>query len=104
MLTLPRQPYGKSTARRSLRLTPETLAALARLARPGLQAAAIALAVQLLDVAVSACAVEADELGEVLVAACGWETARLCDGLRGVICAVERVQGEYYDWAMEETL
>lgn len=101
LLTLLRQPYGQSTIRRSIRLTPETLAALSRLAPPGLQASAVALAVRLLGAVVAGTPIEAGELGEVLAAACGRETARLCDGLRGVIRAVEMAQGEH-DWATRE--
>jgi hypothetical protein len=52
----------------------------------------MALAVQLLDVATSACGVGADELGEVLAAACGWETEKLERGLGMVLGAVQRAR------------
>ena len=92
MLILHRQRYGQSTRVRSLRLTADTVASLTYLAPPGLQASAIALAVKLLDVAVSASPVEADELGEVLAAACGWDTERLETGLALVLAAVQRAR------------
>ena len=103
MLTLTRQPYGFSVTRRSLRLTPETQAALARLAPPGLQASAIALAVRLLEVIMAGNATEADELGEVLVAACEWETEELEVGLALMKSAVQRAGREHKE-AIEEAL
>lgn len=101
MLHLHRQPYGDSTHRRSLRLTAETVAALAYLVPPGLQASAIALAVELLYVVMGGDPGEADDLGEVLAMACGWETERLEVGLELVRCAVQRAAREH-DEAMEE--
>ena len=102
MLNLTRQPYGDSTYRRQIRLTAEIAATLERLAPTGLQASAIALAVQLLDVAVNSEPARADELGEVLAVACGWETTRLEEGLELVRCAVQRAARKQ-DEAMGET-
>ena len=95
MLKLHRQPYGKSPIRRSVRLTAKTVASLTYLAPPGLQAAAIALAVELLYVVMSSDPGEADDFGEVLAAACGWETGRLETGLALVRSAVQRAGREH---------
>lgn len=103
MLILHRQPYACSTRRRSLRLTAETVAALAYLAPPGLQASAIALAVELLYVVVGGDLGEVDDLGEVLAEAVGWDTEQLEAGLAFVKSAVRRA-GLVHDEAKGEVL
>ena len=95
MLTLHRQFYGQATLSRSVRLTAKTVALLTYLAPRGLQAAAIALAVELLYVARSGDPGEADDFGEVLAAACGWDTERLERGLALVRSAVQRAGREH---------
>ena len=100
MLQLTRQSYGQAPYRRDLRFTAETKAALVYLAPRGLQAAAIALAVELLYVAMSGDP-EADDFGAVLAAACGWETERLVRGLALVRSAVQRARREHSE-AMRE--
>lgn len=104
MLQLTRQPYGQSTCRRSLRLTAETVASLTYLAPRGLQAAAIALAIEFLYVATSDDPGEAADFGEVLAAACGWETERLERGLALVRSAVRREGREHRETIGEKTV
>ena len=90
MLNLKRQPYRHTTTRRSLRLTDETEATLATLAAPGLHASAIALAVQLLGAVASGDVTQADDVGETLAQACGWDTVQMEEGLGYVRSAVQR--------------
>ena len=101
MLNLKRQPYRHTTTRRSLRLTDATEATLATLAAPGLHASAIALAVQLLGAVASGDLTQADDVGETLAQACGWDTVQVESGLEFVRYAV-RIAMYLREVAMEE--